>query len=79
MVEKLLEWYNYNHYTKKIKITTKEFKQKALEFSELPISEFCASKVWLQNLRKKHNIELNKQILINLAKKYILFISIQWD
>ena len=59
MVEKLLEWYNYNHYTKKIKITTKEFKQKALEFSELPISEFCASKGWLQKLRKKHNIELN--------------------
>ncbi len=79
MVEKLLEWYNYNHYTKKIKITTKEFKQKALEFSELPISEFCASKGWLQKLRKKHNIELNQQILINLAKKYILFISIQWD
>lgn len=79
MVEKLLEWYNYNHYTKKNKITTKEFKQKALEFSELPISEFCASKGWLQKLRKKHNIELNQQILINLAKYYILFISIQWD
>ena len=57
MVDKLLEWYNSYHCDKKNKITTKEFKLKALEFSELP--DFCASKGWLQKFRKKYNIELN--------------------
>ena len=57
MVDKLLEWDNSYHCDKKNKITTKEFKLEALEFSELP--DFCASKGWLQKFRKKYNIELN--------------------
>lgn len=59
MVKKLIEWYKDYHLIKGNKITTKEFKSKALELSELPLSEFCASKGWLQKLRKKYKIELN--------------------
>lgn len=57
MVDKLLNWYYSYHCIGKNKITTKEFKQKALEFSEIP--DFCASKGWLQKFRKKYQIELN--------------------
>ena len=57
MVENLLAWYNSYHCVQGNKITTKEFKAKALEFSKDP--DFLASKGWLQKLRKKHKIELN--------------------
>ena len=57
MVVKLLDWYKSYHCIGNNKITTKEFKQKALELSKIP--EFCASKGWLQKFRKKYNIELN--------------------
>ena len=58
MEEKLLKWYNDYHKVIGKKITTRAFKQKALEFSN--DLTFRASKGWLQKFRKRNNITLNK-------------------
>ena len=57
MVKKLLDWYNIIANEKRRKITTKEFKDKALKFSKDPT--FRASKGWLQKFRRRHKIKLN--------------------
>jgi hypothetical protein len=57
MVKKLLDWYYNAIKTKGRKITTREFKDKALKLSKDPT--FRASKGWLQKFRRRHNIKLN--------------------
>ena len=57
MVKQLMDWYKTTSREKGRKITTKEFKCKALEFSK--DSTFRASKGWLQKFRRRHNIKLN--------------------
>lgn len=57
MEKKLLEWYHSNNIIKGNKITTKDFKKKALELSKDPT--FRASKGWLQKFRKRNIIKLN--------------------
>ena len=57
MVKKLLEWYIDTSKLKGQKITTKEFKEKALKLSKDP--SFRASKGWLQKFRRRHKIKLN--------------------
>jgi len=57
MVKKLLDWYYITTKEKGLRITTKEFKDKALKFSKDPT--FRASKGWLQKFRRRHNIKLN--------------------
>ena len=51
MVEKLLRWYCNYHVVQGNKITTKDFKKKALEFSN--DSNFQASKGWFEKFKKK--------------------------
>ena len=58
MEEELLKWYDNYHRVEGNKVKTREFKQKALDFSN--DSTFRASKGWLQKFRKRHNIKLNK-------------------
>lgn len=57
MVTKLLDWYKDTSKIKGRKITTKEFKEKALKLSNDPT--FRASKGWLQKFRRRHKIKLN--------------------
>ena len=57
MVSKLLEWYKDTTKNKGRKITTREFKEKALKFSKDPT--FRASKGGLQKFRRRHKIKLN--------------------
>ena len=57
MEKKLLEWYHSNNIIQGNKITTKDFKNKALELSKDP--KFKASKGWLQKFRKRNIIKLN--------------------
>ena len=57
MVTKLLKWFKNYHEKEGHKVTTKEFKKKALFFSN--DSTFRASKGWLQKFRKRHHISLN--------------------
>ena len=56
MVDKLLRWY-YNKIVEGARVTTRDFKKKALEFSKDP--NFRASKGWLQKFRKRYIIKLN--------------------
>ena len=53
--EKILEWYEAQD---KNKLTTKDFKLKALELSDN--KSFRASTGWLTNLKKKYNISFKK-------------------
>jgi hypothetical protein len=57
MVKKLLDWYKDTSKIKGRKITTREFKEKALKLSKDPT--FRASKGWLQKFRRRHKIKLN--------------------
>jgi hypothetical protein len=57
-MEKKLLYYYYDK-VKSGKVTTREFKKKAIEFSKY--STFRASKGWLEKFRKRHKIELNKK------------------
>lgn len=57
MEKKLLRWYYTYHVIQGNKITTREFKAKALELSNY--SNFRASKGWLQKFRKRYIIKLN--------------------
>ena len=51
MVKKLLDWYKDTSKIKGRKITTREFKEKALKLSKDPT--FRASKGWLQKFRRR--------------------------
>jgi hypothetical protein len=57
MVKQLLDWYKKESKEKGRKIKTREFKEKALQFSKDPT--FRASKGWLQKFRRRYNIKLN--------------------
>ena len=57
MERSLLRWYYTYHVIHGNKITTREFKAKALEYSN--DSNFRASKGWLQKFRKRYIINLN--------------------
>jgi len=57
MEKNLLDWYREYNSMKK-KITTKEFRNKALELSESP--NFRTSKGWFQKFRQRYKIQLNK-------------------
>ena len=57
MEKKLFKWYYSNYIIKGNRITTKDFKNKALELSK--DSTFRASKGWLQKFRKRYIIKLN--------------------
>ena len=57
MEKKLFEWYYSNYIIQGNRITTKDFKNKALELSK--DSTFRASKGWLQKFRKRYIIKLN--------------------
>ena len=57
MENNLLKWYYLYHIVQGNKVTTKDFKKKALDFSS--DSTFKASKGWLQKFRKRYNIQLN--------------------
>ena len=57
MEKKLLDWFNIYHIKEGNKVTSKEFKEKAISFSK--DSTFRASKGWLQKFRKRNNIILN--------------------
>ena len=57
MDKKLLKWFYSFHVVQGNKITPKDFKKKALEFSN--DSTFKASEGWLQKFRKRYNIKLN--------------------
>jgi hypothetical protein len=57
MEKKLFEWYYSNYIIRGNRITTRDFKKKALELSK--DSTFRASKGWLQKFRKRYIIKLN--------------------
>lgn len=57
MERKLIDWYNVYHGKEGHKVTTRDFKKKALFFSN--DSNFRASKGWLQKFRKRYDIKLN--------------------
>ena len=57
MEKQLLIWYHTCDIYKGSRITTKDFKKKALEFSN--DITFKASKGWLQKFRKRYIIKLN--------------------
>lgn len=58
MEEKLFAWYIDMKNNKKLPITAKMIKTKALEYSKL--RDFNASKGWLEKLRKKLKLELSR-------------------
>ena len=58
MEKKLLKWFHNYHIVEGNKVTTRDFKKKALDFSN--DSTFRASKGWLQKFRKRYNIKLNQ-------------------
>ena len=57
MVAKLLKWFDNYHKVEGHKVTSRDFKKKALDFSN--DSTFRASKGWLQKFKKRYNIQLN--------------------
>lgn len=57
MVDQLLKWYYSYAIIEGNRVTSKDFKLKALEFSK--DTSFRASKGWLQKFRKRYNIQLN--------------------
>jgi hypothetical protein len=58
MEKKLYEWYIDMKNIKKLPITAKMMKNKALEYTKL--RDFNASKGWLEKLRKKYKLELSR-------------------
>ena len=53
---KLLQWHYIQHDRLKRKISVKEFKEKAKSFSS--VSDFKASKGWLEKFKKRYHLEL---------------------
>jgi hypothetical protein len=56
MEKKLYEWYIDIHYTKKLQVTSRMIKSKALELTKL--KDFNASKGWLEKIKKKYNLQI---------------------
>lgn len=58
MVYNLLKWYYTSHICEEKKITIKEFKLKAKEFSKY--NDFQASKGWYEKFQKKYKLDIGK-------------------
>jgi hypothetical protein len=58
MEKKLYDWYIDYHVNKKLPVTSRMIKSKALEFSNL--EDFHASKGWLEKVKKKYNFEISR-------------------
>jgi len=56
---KLNKWYNDQHVNKKIALTAKEIKKKALSLTSC--KDFIASKGWLQKMKKKYKWEIQRE------------------
>jgi hypothetical protein len=63
MEKKLLDWYIDHHFIKKLPVTSKMIKNKALELTSL--QDFNASKGWLEKLKKKYNLEIIRSLRRN--------------
>jgi hypothetical protein len=76
MERRLFEWYNDYHFIKKFPVTSKMIKNKALEFSTL--SDFNASKGWLEKFKKKYNLQLSRSSLIGkmMKQKNVLILNL---
>jgi hypothetical protein len=60
MEKKLYSWYSELQSEKKIPITAKMIKQKALEITRF--RDFIASKGWLEKFKKKYHLQLSRNI-----------------
>ena len=60
MEKNLLNWFDNIHNKEGKKVSTKLFKEKAKYYAK--DENFRASKGWLQKFRKRHAIQLNKEI-----------------
>ena len=58
MEKKLYEWYTDIHITKKLPVTSRMIKAKALELTKL--KDFNASKGWLEKIKKKYNLQISR-------------------
>jgi hypothetical protein len=58
MESRLYEWYKDHYFVKKVPITSRMIKAKALELTSL--NDFNASKGWLEKLKKKYNLQISR-------------------
>jgi hypothetical protein len=58
MEKNLYEWYIETHLTRKLPVTSKMIKAKALELTKL--GDFNASKGWLEKIKKKYNLHISR-------------------
>jgi hypothetical protein len=58
MESKLFSWYDDLHNCKKIPVTAKMMKQKALEVTRF--RDFIASKGWLEKFKRKFKLQLSR-------------------
>jgi hypothetical protein len=58
MERKLFEWYHDYHLVKKLPVTSRMIKAKALELTTL--ADFNASKGWLEKIKKKYNLQISR-------------------
>jgi hypothetical protein len=60
METRLYEWYYDHHVLKKLPVTSKMIKNKALELTKF--SDFIASKGWLEKIKKKYKLEISRSL-----------------
>lgn len=68
MEKRLIEWYHDCHDVKKIPLTAKMIKKKALEFSLN--KEFAASKGWFEKFKKKYKLEVVRESSLKATFKF---------